>query len=126
LRLISSCAGRPASGAPGNGPPGGGSTLVSTANTRSAGVGSVLPASSVARTLKRCAPSASGPTDCGEEQGANPSPSRSHSKLEPASEELNAKLGCGSALVSVGPDSTVVSGGTVSTVNLRSAGVGSL
>ena len=45
-----------------------------------------------------------------------------HSKLEPGSEEEKAKLGVGSLVVPEGPESIVVWGGVVSTVNELEAG----
>ena len=47
--------------------------------------------------------------------GANEAPSRLHSKLEPGSLDENVKVGCGFVVVPGGPETSVVSGGTVST-----------
>ncbi len=55
---------------------------------------------------------------------AAPGPSRRHLKLAPVS-ELKAKLGSLSAVVPLGPELIVVSGGVVSIVKERDAGVGS-
>ena len=65
---------------------------VSTVKVRDAGVASVLPASSVARTSKVCWPSLS-EGDAGELQGVKSSVSTRHSKVELASLELNSKVG---------------------------------
>jgi hypothetical protein len=54
-----------------------------------AGVASVLPAASVARTSKVWLPAPSAPSVSGLEHGVQPAPSTRHSKVEPASEELN-------------------------------------
>ena len=64
----------------------------------------------------------------GPEQGpkAGVPVSSEHSKLEPDSEEWNSKVGVGSLVVPVGPASIVVSGGVVSTVKERVAGLGSV
>jgi hypothetical protein len=78
----------------------------------------VLPAGSVARTWKVCAPSASPEWLLGLVQAAKPAPSRLHWKLLPACVEVNEKL----ALVwLVGFDGCaviVVSGAAVSTVQV--------
>src|SRR6266496_3923271 len=108
---------------------GGSGAAVSTVKSREAGVGSVLPAASVARTRKVWAPSARALAGVcvspGPEQAPNGSESKRHSKLAPGSEE---KPNDGEALVvsPEGPESIVVSGGAVSTVKLREAGVGSV
>jgi hypothetical protein len=61
----------------------------------------------------------------GELQAAYGPESTLHSKLDPGCEEVKLKAGVGSLLVPVGPPPIVVSGETVSTVNVRDAGVGS-
>src|SRR5215203_5639177 len=83
---------------------------------RLAGLWSVLPALSVALTLKVCSPLASLLYDVGEVQYSQALPSRLHSKLEPLSEEEKLKLGDEEPVVlpSTGPKSIVVSGGVVS------------
>ena len=95
---------------------------------RVAGVGSVLSAASVARTgmcagpqRGRCSPWGS----CRVSTRA-PGPSRRHSKVEPGSEAENTNAGEASSVDPTGPASIVVSGGVVSTVNVRVAGVGSV
>jgi hypothetical protein len=62
----------------------------------------------------------------GEAQGEKPPPSRLHSKVEPDSEALKPKVGALSLLGLEGPESIEVSGGVVSTMKLRVAGVGSV
>src|SRR5918996_771903 len=79
--------------------------VVSTVQACEAGVGSGLPAASVARTAKVWPPSASGPTGSGLVQGAQAPPSRRHSKVEAPSLAENAKLGEASALGSAGAES---------------------
>ena len=91
---------------------------VSTVKLFSAGVGSVLPAWSVAWTAKVCGPSANGPVLAGLEQEVNTAPSTEHSKVEPPSLEENSKVGEASLVGPEGPSSIVVSGGTVSTVKV--------
>src|SRR5581483_5307400 len=88
--------------------------------------GSVLPAASVARTKIVCEPSFSCAVVCGEPQAANDPESTRHSKLDPDSEEENAKVGVASLVVPAGPESIVVSGAVVSTVNVRESGVESV
>ena len=102
------------------------STAVSTVKSREAGVGSVLPAVSVARTSKVWAPSVSAAVVCGEVQAANASLSMRHLKVEPVSVESKEKVGVLSLVVPVGPPVIVVFGGAVSTVKSREAGVGSV
>jgi hypothetical protein len=91
-----------------------------------AGVGSVLPAGSVARTWKVWEPSARAVYSCGLAQGAKAASSRAHWKLEPASLEVKPKL----ALVLVvdvgGAAVMVVFGGVVSTVHVWLAAVASV
>ena len=81
---------------------------------RLAGVGSVLPAPSVARTSKPWEPSARPPSGSGLEHPAQVPPSRRHSKLDPASEELNEKLALAVPIVPDGPEVILVRGGPVS------------
>ena len=99
-----------------------------TVNERVAGVASVLPATSVARTATECAPSLSAPVVHGLVQLAHAPESTWHSKTELASVAVKAKVGVLSLDVPVGPDVIVVSGAVVSaggaaaTVNERVAG----
>ena len=104
---------------------------MSTVKVRLAGVGSVLPAGSVARTSKVCGPSASADVVNGVVQAANAAASTRHSNVEPASVEVKVKVGrvvVGRA-ARAGPPVMEVSGGwlssTVETVKVRLAGVGS-
>ena len=99
---------------------------VSTVNARLAGVASVLPAASVARTSKVCAPRLNAPVVNGDVHGANAAASTRHSNVEPASVAVNEKLGVVSLVTPLGPAVIVVSGAVVSTVNDRLAGVGSM
>ena len=104
---------------------------VSTVKVACAGVASVLPAASVARTSKVWEPSFSDAVVCGEvqlPQPPGPLPSRRHSKLEPDSEELNAKSGV-ALLVrppAAGPLVIVVWGAVASIVKEAEAGLGSV
>ncbi len=100
--------------------------VVSTLNARLAGVGSVLPAVSVARTSNVCAPSASAAVVNGVVQAANAPASTRHWKVDPASVAVKENVGVLSLVVPVGPAVIVVSGGVVSTLNARLAGVGSV
>ena len=99
---------------------GSGGASVSTVKLRPAGLSSVFPASSVARTSKLWGPSERGAGGVwaapGPEQAAKASESKRHSKLEPGSVEEKAKVGVSSEVVepSAGPESIVVSGGVSS------------
>ena len=86
--------------------------VVSTVKVRFAGVASTLPARSVARTSKVWTPSASVPVVRGEAQALNAALSTRHSKVEPASEVVNAKVGVGSGVGFDGPELMVVFGAT--------------
>ena len=101
--------------------------VVSTVNPRLAGVASVFPCSSVARTSKVCAPSANAAVVVGELHADHAPPSTRHSNVAPAS-EVNENVGVLSPVVPLGPAVIVVSGAVgsdVSTVKDRLAGVGS-
>ena len=103
---------------------------VETVKLRVAADASVLPAASRARTLNVYVPSASGPTARGEVHATYvptvaPGPSRRHSNVEFDSVLVNSNDGDALLIVPVGPAVIVVSGATVSTVNVRDAGVGS-
>ena len=87
---------------------------VSTVKDRLAGVGSVRPTPSVARTSKTCAPSDSAPVVNGELQDANAAASTRHSKVAPASVAVKENVGVLSLVVPLGPAVMVVSGGVVS------------
>ncbi len=88
---------------------------VSTVKVRVAGVGSMLPAASIARTENVCSPSGSVPSACGDVHGANAAPSSLHSKVEFGSLEEN--------VYGLDVDVIDVSGAVVSTVKVRVAGV---
>ena len=76
-----------------------------------AGVASVLPASSIARTSKVWLPSVrAGESESGLEHDVQLPLSIRHSNVEPGSEELNAKVGVVSDDGSAGCASIVVSG----------------
>ena len=103
---------------------------VSTVNERVAGVASVLPAGSMARTENVYAPSASAVYACGDVHAAYvpvaaPGPSSLHSNVAPAS-DVNPNDGEFTLINPVGPVVIVVSGATVSTVNDLVAGLASV
>jgi hypothetical protein len=79
-----------------------------------AGVASVLPAASVARTSKVWLPAPSAASVSGLEHDVQLPPSMRHSKLEPGSEELKEKVGVVSLVGSAGVEPIVVAGGVVS------------
>ena len=87
---------------------------MSTVIVRLSGVGSVFPATSIARTSKVWEPSASEAVVFGEVHDDQTPPSTRHSKVEPASLEENAYVGVESLVKPDGPLSIVVTGGTVS------------
>src|SRR5205085_12622755 len=76
---------------------------VCTVNVWAAGVGSVLPAGSVARTAKVWSPPASESVVTVEEHAVHAEPSRLHSNVEPASVALNANVGVVSIVGLTGP-----------------------
>ncbi len=92
----------------------------------------MLPAASVARTLKLCEPSPRAAVVLGLVQAPKAAESSLHSKVEPGSVELNANDALVAVVVPVGPEVIVVSGavvsggGAVSTVNERVAGEASV
>src|SRR3954471_1514712 len=98
----------------------GGEEPALAAKLRVAGVASVLPTASLARTPKVCGPSARTGGVNGEPQGEKPSSSIWHSKLAPVSLE-KAKVGVGSLVGPAGPESIEVSGELVSIVKPRNA-----
>jgi hypothetical protein len=97
---------------------------ISTVNSRVAGAGSTLPAASVARTLKVQSPPARATRVNGDSQDVHSGRpwSNEHSRVEGSLAE-NSNVGVGSLVRPSGPESIVVSGGVVSTVKLRVAGV---
>jgi hypothetical protein len=86
----------------------------------------VLPAGSVARTSNVCVPDARPVYSCGEEHAVKAPASTRHAKPDPASLELKVKVALVAFVGSDGPESTVVSGGVVSIVQVQVAGVGSV
>jgi hypothetical protein len=92
---------------------------------RCAGVASVLPAASTARTSSAWSPAEGAATCSGETQTANAPPSSRHSKLEPPSDDVKRKSTGPAATSPDGPSAIVVSGATVSTVQAARGGWGS-
>src|SRR5918999_6408181 len=82
-----------------------------TVHSCTAGVGSTTPKERFARTSKRCAPSLSPPTKCGEAQDCHSEPSSAHSKVTPAVLEKNLNWAPESAVGESGAESSEVSGG---------------
>lgn len=105
---------------------GGAGAVVSTIHVRVVGVGSVLPAASIARVARVCSPSASPVSSLGDRHAAQAPASSLHSNVDAASEEENAKLDDAEAVVPEGPERIVVSGATVSRANVLLAGVASV
>jgi hypothetical protein len=85
--------------------------VASTVNVRESGVGSTLPAGSMARTENVWEPSARCTVVFGELQGEKAPASTLHLKRAPDSGEENVNVGVGSLVVPEGPESIVVSGG---------------
>ncbi len=97
--------------------------VVSTVRTRVAGLGSVFPASSVARTAKVCSPSSSFVYACGEEHFCQGPPSSRQLKVECGSLEANPNEASAETTGPDGPDVIVVWGARRSTtVHERDAG----
>ena len=94
------------------------STPVATVKVRLAGVASVLPAPSVARTSKVCAPSDSVAVVKGVGQAAKAAPSTRHSKVESASVDVKVNVGVESVVVlpPAGPAVMLVFGGVRSSL----------
>src|SRR4051812_166448 len=89
-------------------------TGATTLNVLEAGVSSALPRASTARTENVYAPSASGPTTCGEPHGcslpeAAPGPSSRQRNPAPASSEANENDGVVESVSPLGPSVIVVS-----------------
>src|SRR3954468_15557986 len=105
----------------------------STVHVRLAGVASVLPAASVARTSTVCLPPSSSPSFQPAAHGAHAtvstlslvSLSRRHSNVELGSDEVELNVGVRSVDLppSSGPTAIAVSGASASTVKARAAGV---
>jgi len=100
--------------------------VVSIVHVRLAGVGSTLPAASVALTRKLCGPSERPEYVNGDEQPENAAPSRLQAKLEPLSLEVNVKVALVTFVGFAGADPILVSGALVSIVHVYEAGVGSV
>ncbi|XSF08636.1 hypothetical protein VZP55_30365 [Myxococcus faecalis] len=98
---------------------------VSTVHVRVAGVPSTLPALSRARTASVWLPWDRLLNVAGEVHAANVPPSRLHSKSAGVSVEVKANVALFEFVVPVGPEVMLVSGATVSTVQVRLAGVAS-
>ncbi len=99
---------------------------VSTVQVRAASVASMLPAASVARTRKVWSPCARPVSARGEVQVCQAPESSLHSNVAPVSSEAKPKLAEVEAVGPLGPESIVVSGATVSTVQVRAASVASV
>jgi hypothetical protein len=91
---------------------------VSTVKDALAGVASVFPAASLARTWNVCGPSPNAGGVSGDVHGANAAESMLHSKLAVPSGDENWNVGVESAIFPLGAESSDVSGGVVSTVNV--------
>ena len=89
-----------------------------------AGVGSTLPAPSIARTLNACAPDPGTSTTSGEVHAANGAFPSAHWNVEPASVEVNENTTTSLATTFPG-FASVVSGGVRSTVQTIGCAVGS-
>jgi hypothetical protein len=91
--------------------------VVSTVNVLVAGVASLFPAWSTARTENVCTPSERLPVVCGDVQADHSPASRRHRNVDPSSEDVKRNVGVGSSMwdPSAGPAVIVVSGGVVST-----------
>ena len=86
----------------------------STVQVCTAGLASVLPALSVARTRSSCSPCPSLLNVAGELHAAHAPPSRLHSKVLPGSEEVKVNVAAGPRPWPFGPSVMVVSGAVVS------------
>ena len=93
--------------------------VVSTVKARLAGEASTLPAASIARTSNVCGPSLSADVVNGVVQAAKVPASTRHWKVESAWLEVKENVGVLSFVGPDGPAVIVVSGGVVSTVNVR-------
>ena len=90
------------------------------------GLGSVLPAGSIARTSNVCGPLASVAVWNGVVQGANAPASTLHSNVEPTCVDVNWKSPVASVLGFASAAVIVVFGGAVSTVHVCESGVASM
>src|SRR5918992_2265759 len=96
-----------------------------TVHSCTAGVGSTPRSGRFARTSRRCEPSVSPPTKCGEPQLCHSEPSSAHSKVTPAVLEEKVKVALESAVGEAGAESSVVfgGGGGATIVQVWTAGV---
>src|SRR5918992_6180339 len=76
-----------------------------------AGVGSTTPKERFARTSKRCGPSLSPPTKCGDAQDCHSEPSSAHSNVTPAVLEEKVKVAPESDVGEAGAESSEAFGG---------------
>ena len=97
---------------------------VVTVNARVAGVTSVLPAASVARTDTEWGPSLRAVVVHGVVQSTHAPASTRHSKADASSLELNANVGVRLLVVPVGPELIVVSGAVVSAAGPEATVIG--
>jgi hypothetical protein len=81
-----------------------------TVNDREAGVGSTLPAASIAWTSKLWGPSRSSEVVVGDVQGSYGLPSTLQANVEPGFDDVNAKVGVALLVLPDGPPVIVVSG----------------
>ena len=99
---------------------------VSTVQVRLASLASVLPASSVARTRKVCSPCASPASARGDVQVCQAPASSLALERRRRAPRRSRSSRPADAVGPLGPESIVVSGATVSTVQVRTASVGSM
>src|SRR5688572_8604208 len=115
----------PSTGGPGSWPISVNSFCAAVVSIPRAGLGSTFPDGSIARTTKVCAPGVSVGVVNGDEQAANAPWSMLHSNVEPCSSEENSNMGVESVVGPAGPVTMDVSGGRVSIVKARVAGLAS-
>src|SRR4051794_21138954 len=97
-----------------------------TTNEEVAGVASTFPAGSTAWILNVCGAFASPVTVVGLVQAAKAALSSEQANVAVASGEVKTKVALVTEIPAAGPEVSVVSGATVSTVHVATAGVGSL
>lgn len=102
----------------------GGGCGSSSVHVATAGVGSTLPATSLAVTASLWAPSGRSVYDVGEVHGCAARPSSEQLKVA-LSEAVNVNVAVIDVSLAGGPDAIVVSGAIESTVHVRVAGLGS-
>ena len=89
--------------------------MPTTVHSYLAGVASVLPKTSVARTSKACSPTPSPATSAGTSHAANGAPSSEHSNVEPASSAAKANDAVRATVSAGGPSVRVVCGAWIGT-----------